>query len=978
MNAAFLLYVATLDATAIIVPRGEFADAYLDAPAPEATDHDVEEVQLAVHFALDDAGVWTRGVNVLVEEDGRWLPLSALLPHVPPSRRPRELTATSGPALVGLSGLGTATGALTGKTVYVSQAHGLTWNDTLGRWATQRGLTHDIVEDFVNTEAMNHYLIPMLQRAGALVFPVREPDRTASMVVVDDAEASLTGTWTVDGEGFGELPPTLKGSTNPFSLGTTRSAATVSALPTATAAFVPALPNDGHYGVHVAWEQGSDRAADAVVAIHHAGGIATFRVDQRRHGSTWVYLGRFPFRVATAKVVITNASSAPGARVSIDAVRFGGGVGLVERGDGAPPAAGPTSGRARWEECSRYHSQFCGAPASVYNASGSDPNDDVGNRSRYAAWQHEEGEDAVFVSWHSNAPSPARGTSTWVYGPNEPNGDYDFTGTEGSDALAESVHGEIMGLIKSEWDPAWKDRGVLSAWFGELNPNHNPEMPATLVEVAFHSTAEDAAYLADPRFRDTLARGFLRGIIRYFAERDGVAPVYPPAAPRHLRVTGQPGGELLLRWAVAEGSVGSYRVYAGRDGFGFDRVGETTETELVLSSLAGAGPIAHGDRVYVYVTAVGPGGESAPTPTLGARSACLGAPERVLIVHGFERLDALILPREELDAFDLGSPRRLDADRVNTFAYAVEHGESWAAAGFAFDAVEASALAGGAFSESELAEYAALDWILGEESTKDETFSEGEQALVHAALDAGAKVIASGAEIGWDLDVKGSDADRAFLHDRFKVAYESDDAGTTTLSDGSSFSQDPSEPVLPGRAAYPVEFPDVFKALAGGTVLATYSTGGAAVVVSEGTAIAGFPLETLPGEARDDLVADLADALALTPVPLSCAVPPVDAQPADVGVDEPDTTTPEAEPGDTLVTPEPESDAQGAPEDASMPTPGDAAVGADIVPVSGERAVTRVGASFSEPGGCDAGRSGAMSWALWCLAAALLRRRRAA
>ena len=38
--------------------------------------------------------------------------------------------------------------------------------------------------------------------------------------------------------------------------------------------------------------------------------------------------------------------------------------------------------------------------------------DDVGARSRYAAWDHEDGEDAVYVAWHTNAPDPGVGTSS--------------------------------------------------------------------------------------------------------------------------------------------------------------------------------------------------------------------------------------------------------------------------------------------------------------------------------------------------------------------------------------------------------------------------------------------------------------------------------------------------------------------------------------------------------------------------------------
>ena len=58
------------------------------------------------------------------------------------------------------------------------------------------------------------------------------------------------------------------------------------------------------------------------------------------------------------------------------------------------------SGRPRWEQASRYYTQSLGAPASIYNSSAAEGDgfDDVTARSRWTAWEHPTGEDAVFVS----------------------------------------------------------------------------------------------------------------------------------------------------------------------------------------------------------------------------------------------------------------------------------------------------------------------------------------------------------------------------------------------------------------------------------------------------------------------------------------------------------------------------------------------------------------------------------------------------
>ena len=51
-----------------------------------------------------------------------------------------------------------------------------------------------------------------------------------------------------------------------------------------------------------------------------------------------------------------------------------------------------------------------------------------------------------------------------------------------------------------------------------------------------------------------------------------------------------------------------------------------------------------------------------------------------------------------------------------------------------------------------LPSYKSLDWILGKESTANETFNSTEQTLVSTYLKQGGKLLVSGSEIAWDLD----------------------------------------------------------------------------------------------------------------------------------------------------------------------------------------------------------------------------------
>ncbi|MBZ0236884.1 MAG: hypothetical protein K8M05_31435, partial [Deltaproteobacteria bacterium] len=104
----------------------------------------------------------------------------------PPARATYALPApTPTPFFIGPKA---QSGALAGKTIYVSAGHGWVWDANLGRWRTQRGNTHDLVEDFISTETISQHLIPLLHDMGAYVVPVREADLSSEMLLVDDAD----------------------------------------------------------------------------------------------------------------------------------------------------------------------------------------------------------------------------------------------------------------------------------------------------------------------------------------------------------------------------------------------------------------------------------------------------------------------------------------------------------------------------------------------------------------------------------------------------------------------------------------------------------------------------------------------------------------------------------------------------------------------------------------------------------------------
>lgn len=773
----------------------------------------------------------------------------------------------------GTVGHGEVGGALSGKTVYVSAGHGFVWRDNLNRWGTQRGNTHDLVEDFISAETVSHYLVQYLRNMGAYVVPVRESDLQANIAIVDDGDDgddgdggfTTTGSFDLTPGATGYGPPSLPitDQSNPFALGGSLEGVADSA-DTGRAIWTFDVPEDGAYNVYVAYTQAPDRADDAHYIVRHAGGEAHFRVDQRRHGSTWVLLGRFWFDAGmspdTGAVLLANDSAAPGSTLSADAARIGGGVGVIDRGGGA-------SGRPMFENAARYTAQMHGAPPSVYDYSSSaDGSDDVGTRSRFAGWDQAPGEDAVYVAWHTNAPDPARGTVSYVYGPVPPSGPLtDFTGVPGSIELMQAVHDELVGDIQTIWDPAWNDRGMHTAYFGEVNPNHNPEMPAVLLEVAFHSTAADAEYLRDPQFRRTASRSISQGIARYFADRDGAPLVLPPEPPMAARMQQSGPGSLRVAWRPAPpdpaggDAATGYRVYLSRDGRAFDDGHDVPpgSTEWLVGE---AGVEPGNEPLFARVTAINSGGESLPSPVVGGRRAPDGQAQ-VLIVAGFTRLDGSMLIDEDLSPYALANIERGFIEHINDTSYVARHGLAVGAAGVSFDAVTADAVALG---DVDLSAYKVVDWFLGEESSCCDPLQGSERDALGQYLLGGGYLFMSAAELGWALVARGTPEDAAYFEDTFHALYVADDADTYSFAGAGGPLSDLGALDFAdfGPGGYDAEWPDVIDPAPGAITALTYDTGASAATWYEdpGTGarvlLFGFPFETVAGEqARSDIMA---------------------------------------------------------------------------------------------------------------------------
>jgi len=149
--------------------------------------------------------------------------------------------------------------------------------------------------------------------------------------------------------------------------------------------------------------------------------------------------------------------------------------------------------------------------------------------------------------------------------------------------------------------------------------------------------------------------------------------------------------------------------------------------------------------------------------------------------------------------------------------------------------------------------YCLVDYMLGEESTVDETFSSSEQEMIKAYLRSGGNLFVSGSEIAWDLDNKGSSSDKAFCHNFLHLEYFQDSPGGRA---GTVYSVEATgDSIFLGlgvfnfdngsHGTYNVRYPDVFKPRGDAQTCLKYpGYSGAAGVVYQGL----FPGGTTPGK----------------------------------------------------------------------------------------------------------------------------------
>ncbi len=748
------------------------------------------------------------------------------------------------------------TGVLSGRIVFTNGGHGWTWDPNY--WRLQRGVTQEMNEDMGNLDQMN-FFATWCFNAGAVVVPMRPLGQQNNAVVLDndDAAVAYTGSWanstsTLFFGSVGDVPYRYAALAN---------------TETATAVYTPDLPARGFYPVYTWVRHGSDRTWQ-LYRIRHTGGESQVRIPHHMVGNGWVYLGEYYFEAgsnaATGSVVVSNLrSTADGAYAFADAIRFGNGMGTVDRGTGV--STYPCE-----EENCRYWIQANlgqGQSSTLYNGGGDDESDSWSAPPKMSAEMNraEAGSmfDRIHISFHSNAGG-GRGTLALITGDPTPNQ------VRLAQLCGAEVTQDLVSLGSPPLEVPWQNRSTVTytGGYSEIDGSlFGDEMDATIIEVAFHDSADDAKLMRDPKGRNAVGKAALHAVIRYMNEFGGGPLNFPPDAPTGLRARAGADGAVELNWTAPVSTGGSrapsgYVIYRSSNGYGFGS--PVTVGNVTTHAISGLAPDT---EWYFRVAAVNAGGESFPTEVAGCRAASTGV-RQVLLVNAFDRFDRTLNLRQDLTRQGYAPPdgtgavERVLPRRSNACDYVVPHGRAVSAAGYAFDSCQNEHVAAGLVN---LANYAVVIWACGQESVNDETFSGSEQAAVAAFRSAGGHLFVSGSEIAWDLDRASgpSTADRTFFNTHLKADLEADsndDSASYTLqaSPTGIFAGMSAMTFDDGtRGVYPVQTPDVLTPQGGAAAAMTYAgvSSGAAVLQYNGAAgggrvvYFGLPFETITGSA---------------------------------------------------------------------------------------------------------------------------------
>ena len=794
-------------------------------------------------------------------------------------------------------------------------SHGMYFNIKENRWKWQRIPLFGTSEDLFTQTVVNPYLMPMLERAGAVVFTPRERDWQKHEVIVDNdslgsgyGEQAAHRHWeNTSMKGFGLHGGHYFDHDNPFEAGTTRFIETTEhAHNQSVASWVPTIPETGRYAVYVSYQTLEGSVDDAHYTVWHKGVPTEFRVNQQMGGSTWVYLGTFEFAEGQSPqncVTLSNLSSHKGL-VTADAVRFGGGMGNIERN-------GQVSGMPRCLEGSRYYAQWAGMPYEVYSTKEGqdDYGDDINARSYMTNllgggscyMPDTTGRKVPFelsLAIHSDAGFTRDGrTNTGTLSIcmttfRDSTLNAGFTRLASRD-LADDLLVSLPYDIRRKYGK-WQTRELYDRNYSECRV---PEVPSAILEMLSHQNFADMKMAQDPNFRFDLARSIYKALLRYTARMHHTDYVVQPLAPRNVSVTLTEKGQAHIQWVATDdplepsAKATAYVLYTAVGEGDFDN------GRYLNSDKNGITVDIDPDKLYSFrVAAVNAGGESFPSEVVSALRNST-AQKTVLIVNGFHRLASPYVREgaaeqgfdltEDIgvsdgltagwrgyqtcfDRFAMGKegPRGLgftndslaghfiagnDFDYIRTHAKAIASAQRYSIVSCSAKAIESGQLT--------MEGYALVDLILGLERNDGYSllqytaFPRELRAHLQAHAAQGGALLVSGSYIGRDMP---KDADKAFLASLLKCQYGGTNVDSLARDTIRGLGTDFTFHRHPNHRHYAAQHPDNLLPLGSAYSAMAYADQQSACVAYNGSdyraLTIGFPFECIQSERKRGVI----------------------------------------------------------------------------------------------------------------------------
>ena len=517
---------------------------------------------------------------------------------------------------------------LSNRTFAVWNSHGRYYEKSLNRWEWQRARLFTTVEDLLSSSFVIPYLIPMLENAGASVYTPRERDLNPVCFIADNDDAStfdakqLKPISTTTGYKY---KATISGTDNPFKAGT----AAFYRLTTADTIVFKIndknISTDQLMAIYIAYPANANNSDQVTYTIRNEREEAIYIVDQQRGGSMWQYVGTHHITPNTYILVSANG------QVGIDAVRIGGGQGIVQRN-------GLLSNMSAWAEGARYYLQADGWDSNIYAISGNDYTDDINSRGEWVNALRDQKNISIdaSIALHTDAGIANADTTIGTLAiVTTQNCTGKYTNGQSKNIarnLAQAIETQITTDIRSTWNSTWSERGIWDKGYSEAR---RPDVPAVLLEILSHQNITDIHYALHPQFRFDVCRAIYKALARYCNGTN--ATIQPLAvgrfglelvAPDSVRLAWQPTPDPLEPTAMPT----QYRIYAHRLGSTESCIATCADTSVVV--------FQKNDNVITeyYIIAENEGGLSFPSQKLSAR--LNNEKPQLLFVNGFDRISA--------------------------------------------------------------------------------------------------------------------------------------------------------------------------------------------------------------------------------------------------------------------------------------------------------------------------------------------------